>query len=88
MQIIGAVEASAHLSDLLRRVEGGEEFLLTLDSKPMARLMPPEEPSPKTKNLAKTLAELAEFRAEIAKRGPVLKPGETLKDMAREGLKW
>lgn len=88
MQIIGAVEAGAHLSDLLRRVESGEEFLLTLDSKPMARLVRAEEHSHKIKNLDRTLAEFAAIRAEIAKRGPVLKPGETLKDLAREGLKW
>jgi hypothetical protein len=38
--------------------------------------------------LNELLATLASFRSEIANRGPVLAPGQTFKDWAREGLKW
>ena len=37
-QTVGAREAEAHLSEILDRVEHGEEFVITRDGKPIARL--------------------------------------------------
>lgn len=37
---IGAFAAKTHLSDLLRRAEGGEEFVIERRGRPVARLVP------------------------------------------------
>jgi prevent-host-death family protein len=38
MRTVGAFEAKTHLSELLERVEHGEEFTITKHGKPVARL--------------------------------------------------
>ncbi len=40
MQTIGAFDAKTHLSELLQRVERGEEITITRHGKPVARLVP------------------------------------------------
>ena len=37
---VGSFEAKTHLSELLERVAGGEEFTITKHGKPVARLVP------------------------------------------------
>ena len=50
---IGVFEAKTHLSDLLRRVAGGETFLLTNRGQPVAELRPaPENKSPLVRGCA------------------------------------
>ena len=41
MAIVGAFEAKTKLSELLDRVEQGEEIVITRRGKPAARLVPP-----------------------------------------------
>lgn len=41
---IGVHEARAHLSDLLDRVQRGERIIITRHGKPVARLVPEEQP--------------------------------------------
>ncbi len=84
---IGSFEAKTHFSDLLKRVSLGEEFIVTMRGKPIARLLHAEENNDPAKMEA-LLARLAAFRAEVSNGGSLLKPGETFKDWAREGLKW
>lgn len=84
---IGSFEARTHFSDLLRRVSSGEEFLVTTRGKPVARLLRAADTTAPDK-LDDLLLKLAAFRAEIAEQGPLLGPGETFKDWARDGLKW
>lgn len=88
MTTIGSFEARTHFSDLLRRVEnGGEQFVLTVRGKPVAVLGPVATERDAEQDLAALLGELREFRARVAARGgPVLRPGETWKSFAREGL--
>jgi prevent-host-death family protein len=43
MTTIGAFEAKTKLSELLDRVEQGEEIVITRRGKPAARLVPPEQ---------------------------------------------
>ena len=87
MTTIGSFEARTHFSDLLRRVENsGERFVLTVRGKPVAVLGPVTPEKAAEQDLADLLGELREFRARIASRGPVLRPGETWKSFAREGL--
>ena len=38
--VVGAYEAKTHLSELLAKVEGGEEFTITKHGSPIARLVP------------------------------------------------
>lgn len=45
---VGVHEAKTHLSRLLRRVEAGEEILITSGGKPAARLVPVESDRPRT----------------------------------------
>lgn len=87
METIGSFEAKTHFSDLLRRVALGEEFLVTLRGTPVARLVPTETEQ-KAAQIKEVRARLAEFRKKRSRRGPVLKKGETWKDLAHEGHKW
>ena len=41
--VVKVAEAKAHLSELLARVERGEEFVIARGDRPVARLMPLEE---------------------------------------------
>ncbi len=43
--ILGASAAEAGFSQLLTRVEGGEEFTITKDGAPVARLVPVRSPN-------------------------------------------
>ena len=40
MPEIGAFEAKTHLSQLLRRVQAGERFIITKHNRPVAELLP------------------------------------------------
>ena len=40
MSEVGVFHAKTHLSDLLERVEAGEEFVITRRGQPIARLIP------------------------------------------------
>jgi prevent-host-death family protein len=86
MLVIGSSEAKINFSKLLRRVANGEEFIVTSHGKPTARLTQLEEEN--EKSLEAVLAGFKELRSAVAARGPVLKPGESWNDLAREGLKW
>ena len=60
MLTINLAHAKAHLSELLDKVEAGEEVVITRHGKPVAhigRLFPPKKPLP--------LDELAAFRARM-----------------------
>lgn len=87
MQEIGSYEARVHFGDVLRRVERGEEFLVTMHGRPVARIVHAGQ-SVETCSTEELLAGLDEFRTKVSARGALLKTGETLKDLAREGAKW
>ncbi len=87
MEEIGAFKARTHFADLLRRVENGEEFLVTLRGRPVASLTAAEQ-GQGTRDIEELLDRLRKRREAMSKDGPVLKPRETWKDLARDGLKW
>jgi prevent-host-death family protein len=58
MQTVSVAEAKAHLSELLKQVEAGEEIVITRRGRAVARLAPEKKPF---KPLP--LPSLAEFRA-------------------------
>ena len=64
---IGADKAKTHLSDLLDRVEHGEELVITRQSNPMARLVPAELGHDVAKAKA-AVRELITIREEIRAR--------------------
>ena len=57
---IGLAEAKAHLSQVLDRVEAGEELVITRRGKPVARVVPVQPP-------VVPLPPLAAFRAQFPK---------------------
>jgi prevent-host-death family protein len=60
METISLAEAKAHLSDLLNRVEAGEEIIITRHGRPVARVSPAERPKQ-----APALDRLARLRENV-----------------------
>lgn len=83
MKSVGTYEAKTHLPRLLSQVEQGESITITRRGKPIARLVPAEEPE---RDLATVIAE---FRAYNRQRNRLhghspLSP-EEIKAMIEEG---
>jgi antitoxin (DNA-binding transcriptional repressor) of toxin-antitoxin stability system len=76
--IVKVGEAKTHLSDLLARVEAGEEIIIARGDAPIAKLTRIEKPS----NLA---AVVAEARAARARAKPVTR--EEVLEWRREGAR-
>ena len=78
MERVNLTHAKAHLSELLNKVEYGQEIVITRHGKDVVRLSParqPKRPLP--------LAELAEFRASMPRlRRPSV---ELLREIRDEG---
>ncbi|HKS76342.1 MAG TPA: type II toxin-antitoxin system prevent-host-death family antitoxin [Terriglobales bacterium] len=75
---VGAYEAKTHLSELLERVEAGEEITITKHGAPVARLVPArKEPSMEERTAAIE-------RIQKLARGLSL-GGLKIKDLIREG---
>ena len=77
MHTITVADAKAHLSELLGRIENGEEIVITRRGKPVARLTAVEPAKQPVKSLA-------EFRDSIQQpRTPVTEVLTALRDEAR-----
>jgi prevent-host-death family protein len=87
MEEIGSWDARTHFSDLLRRVEKGEEFVVTMRGKPVASLTP-VVPRHRARSVSAVLDGFRVLRDDVTQRSPVLREGETWKDLSRDGLKW
>ena len=87
MSEIGAYEAKTHLPKLLERVEKGERFVITRHGRPVAELTPVADRDAAGIRLA--IAELRRVRKSFAHRGvrlkDVLRPGESVRDLAHQG---
>lgn len=64
---VSAFDAKTHLSELLRDTERGSSYVIRRRGKPVARLIPPEEP--RGEELAGLVADLAGIRRRV--RGKV-----------------
>ncbi len=73
---IGSFEAKVHLSELLRETEHGRSYLITRRGKPVARLLPAQDPAPADFN--SLLAQFDALRARV--RGKV-----SVKKLIEEG---
>ncbi len=80
MRTIGSYEAKTHLPDILKRVEQGEEILITRRGVPVAKLIPAKTPS--KKEIKKAIAEI-ERLSEDCTLG-----GIEIQDMIHEGHKY
>jgi prevent-host-death family protein len=77
MHTITVADAKAHLSELLGRIENGEEIVITRRGKPVARLTAVEPAKQPVKSLA-------EFRRSIQQpRTPATEVLTALRDEAR-----
>ncbi len=61
---IGAFEAKARLSELLRETERGVSYVIRRRGKPVARLIPPA-PLTQTEDPAKILASFSKIRGRV-----------------------
>lgn len=64
IHIVGAFEAKTHLSELLRRAENGEEFVIKRRGRPVARLIPyvADDVAP---GLADLVGEMRKVRSQV-----------------------
>jgi prevent-host-death family protein len=60
------VEAKAHLSELLDKVEGGQAIVITRHGKPVAHLSPITQPKLPVRSLAKFRAQMPRLRKSSA----------------------
>ncbi len=82
MTTVGAFEAKNQLSELLRRVQEGEEIVITRHGRPLARLTGWSEGSG---DVRKAFAQLRVLRKK-AKGGR--SAGESIKQLVHEGHRW
>ncbi|MEI6178634.1 MAG: type II toxin-antitoxin system prevent-host-death family antitoxin [Verrucomicrobiota bacterium] len=83
MNTIAATEVKAHLSEILDRVDQGEEFVLTRNGRQAAYLGPQGRG---TRIQAKqAVTGLLAWRETAALSGPVLEAGETIKALISKG---
>lgn len=76
MSTVSVAEAKAHLSELLSRIEAGEEVVITRRGRPVARLT--AVPAPK-----RPVESLAGFRSRIA--APKTPATDVLNTLRQEG---
>ena len=79
-QTMGLFEAKTHLSELVARVEAGDEIVITRHNKPVAKLVPiTSEISPELyQQRLQALAELQGIGREIAANGGPITVDEIL----------
>lgn len=77
---MGLFEAKTHLSELVARVEAGDEIVITRHNKPVAKLVPiTSEISPELyQQRLQALAELQDIGREIAAHGGPITVDEIL----------
>lgn len=78
--VVGAYEAKTHLSELLEKVEAGEEITITRHGSPVAKLVPVKRKSTNAERAA-AIQRIKTLGARLSLRG--LK----VKDLLQEGRK-
>lgn len=81
---IGLFEAKTHLSEVVSRVEAGEEIVITRHNKPVARIVPIRSDAPfDVERRRRAVAALRQLGREIARtHGPLT--GEDMAQLVRE----
>jgi len=84
-QTIGLFEAKTHLSEMVARVEAGDEIVITRHNKPVARIVPYEAVRPiDVERRLRAVARMQAVGAEVAARGGPITQEEIL-EWIREG---
>jgi prevent-host-death family protein len=78
---IGAFEAKTRLSELLKRTESGESFVITRHGRPVARLVP--EDTDDRARIADAIERLRDFRGMLGKLS-----WEDIRDDRHEGHRY
>ena len=78
--VVGAYEAKTHLSELLEKVEAGEEITITKHGSPVAKLVPVKRKA-SAEERAAAVARLRKLRAGLSLKGI------KIKDLIAEGRK-
>ena len=90
MPEVGAYKAKTHLPELLKRVEAGEQFVITRHGRPIAELVPVRKREEQA--VIQALNTTRAFREEMRRRGVSLKEltgeGKTLRELAHEGHRY
>ena len=81
MKSVGAYEAKTHLPQLLDRVARGEEFQITRNGRPVARLVP--DPAQQANDVRSVIEQILEFR-----KGRKLGGGTTIRELIEEGRRY
>jgi prevent-host-death family protein len=82
-QTIGIYQAKTHLSRLIDRVEAGETIIISRGGRPVAELRGLSTLTP-----AEAVERLRAFRDRHLRAVPLLKSGETVRDLVRRGHKY
>ena len=86
MPEIGAYEAKTHLPQLLKRIQQGEQFVITKHGRPVAKLVPASRSDPDA--IQQTINNIQSFREILRKRGVriqrLLKKDERLRDLSHQ----
>jgi prevent-host-death family protein len=84
-QTMGLFEAKTHLSELVARVESGDEVVITRHNKPVAKIVPYESVRPiDVRRRKQALARLQAMGQDIASRGQPITQAE-ISEWIREG---
>ncbi len=86
MPEIGAYEAKTHLPQLLKRIQQGEQFVITKHGQPVAKLIPALPIDYEA--IQHTITNIRSFRETLRKRGmtiqQLLQSDETLRDLTHQ----
>ena len=82
MIAFGTYHAKTHFTDLLARVESGEEITITRHGRPVARIVPIADAARRTES-DDIVGEFRKIRQAVAKRGGM--KGVSIRDLVREG---
>jgi prevent-host-death family protein len=80
---VGTFAAKTHLTSLLDRVQAGERIVITRRGKPVAMLVPHEQPG--STDIAAHVREMLEWRD---RHGPTLGKDLTLRQLIEEGRRY
>lgn len=75
---VGAYEAKTHLSELLEKVEAGEEITITRHGAPVAKLVPVKKRASADERIA-AIRRIQELSSSLSLNG------QKIKDLIREG---
>ncbi len=82
--LVGTFHAKTHFSQLIERVQKGEEITITKHDKPVARLVPADRPS--REHVANVFLQMDALRQSIEAAKPQDKT--SLKDLINEGRRF